>query len=201
MICKGPSNSLVCRFPLDEKREGTGNSQQWEERVQHTHQRCSPVAAWDHSPTHRLRLVLATLPKPLTSDNRVTWGPHAQKRALMDEFSGSSPRGACSLKRHLFASHHFSSFHFVLAPWTAGKCQEDQGTSWKNRPLGGRIWELGWAWESFTGSQEILVQEQLCHRLLCAPDSPFSSPGPGMSPEQQGVRCQDLRVRCVVPGE
>lgn len=39
-----------------------------------------------------------------------------RKGALMDEFSGSSPRDACSLKRHLFASHHFSSFPFCPGP-------------------------------------------------------------------------------------
>lgn len=44
MVSNGPSNSDVDRFPLDEKGEGTGNSQQWEETVQHIHQAC--VADW-----------------------------------------------------------------------------------------------------------------------------------------------------------
>lgn len=40
MVSNGPSTSDVDRFPLDEKGEGTGNSQQWEETVQRIHQAC-----------------------------------------------------------------------------------------------------------------------------------------------------------------
>lgn len=44
MVSNGPSNSDVGGFPLDEKGEGTGNFQQWEERVQRIYQGCS--AEW-----------------------------------------------------------------------------------------------------------------------------------------------------------
>lgn len=63
VILKGPSNSVICRFSLDEKREEQGIPSSGKRECS-AHQRCSPVAAWDHSPIHRLRPVLATLPKP-----------------------------------------------------------------------------------------------------------------------------------------
>lgn len=90
----------------------------WEERIQHRHKGCRTIymSGWEPSPRHSLRPMLATLPKPLTPDSRVTWGPHTRDKALMNKFSALVPEWKpLQPKNSSFCILLCLLFHFISA--------------------------------------------------------------------------------------
>ena len=130
---------MLVDSPVAWKGRGNREFPGWEERIQHRHQGCGAIymAGWEPSPRHSLRPMLATLPKPLTPDSRVTWGPHTRDKALTNKFSALAPEWkSLQPKKASLCILLCLLFHFIFALLMAVKrARRTRGQVGKKVPL------------------------------------------------------------------